>query len=54
MSEIVRNEKAIEHIGHGNGFSIEAMVSSNYYNMEMFLQYGLDYILIDNKYDVDY
>ena len=54
FSDIVGNENVIEHRVHDGDLSIEQLISSNMYNLKNCQRYGLDYILVDNNYDVDY
>lgn len=52
-SDIEEYSDIIENREKDTGFSIEELIGENRFNLEQCVKYGYEYILIDEKYDVD-
>ena len=53
FDDIIRNENVIENRLHDADFTIESVKEENQYNLQQCKQFGLDYVLIDDEYDID-
>lgn len=53
FADIVRNENVIEKRLHDADFTIESVKEENQYTLQQCKQFGLDYALIDDEYDID-
>ena len=53
FDDIIRNENVIEKRLHDADLTIESVKEENRYNLQQCKQFGLDYVLIDDEYDID-
>ncbi len=53
FDDIIRNENVIEKRLHNVDFTIESVKKGNQYYFQQCKQFGLDYVLIDDEYDID-
>ena len=53
FDDIIRNENAIEKRMHDADFTIEFVMQENQHYYHQCRQFGLDYALIDDEYDID-
>lgn len=53
FDDIIRNENVIEKRLHDADFTIESVKEENLYYLHSCKQFGLDYALIDDEYDID-
>ena len=53
FDDIIRNENVIEKRLPNVDFTIESVKKGNQYYFQQCKQFGLDYVLIDDEYDID-
>ena len=53
FDDMIKNENVIEKRQRDADFTIESVKEENRYNLQQCKQFGLDYVLIDDEYDID-
>ena len=53
IENILKYENVIENRLYKDNMNIDEFIEENKYNLDMCKKYGYNYILIDDKYDID-